>query len=435
MEFPIDVGAIYKGERIRKEDTKVELGGATTPYKAELVQYRTPGTIKDNSITIKGPDIKDMKKVQPFGILIEIAGKNVTPDMEAAIERRIHDFSNRIEGFMHLYQRSHILCRLSTASFQKGFDSLKYLGQILLYLFKKDLPIEKMQVTFMTSEEYVKPFMETARTVYQARDSRRVKDQYGDFYGCTLCQSFAPTHVCIITLERPSLCSLNFSDAQAAAALDGPIFRVEKGELVNPEKFEYSGVNKTVKEKSLETERVWLHTMFGYPHTSCSFFEAIAFYIPEVQGIALVHRDFPGKTVTGVPFVALALRTGGGRQVDGFLGISVAYINSPHFLKTDGGWNRIVWMPQYLKEQVKDAIPKELADKIATEEIYTIDGLKQFLKEKDHPVTRQWEKSEIEKEKPVIEAEELEAIPISENVSIILKNVRIHADKMIIRRK
>ena len=447
-KFPVDIGVVYEGERVRREDMHAEFGGIKVPDKAELVQCRTMGDITDGEVIIKGPDIKDLKEggSYPLGILVEVAGEQVEPDLEAVIERRIHDFSNYVEGFMHVNQRYDIWCRLSKKSYEKGFNSLKYLGQALMKLFKAELPIiEKIQITFMTDEKDIKPFVENARKIYEARDARAralSDDDVEEFYGCVLCQSFAPTHVCIITPDRISLCgAINWFDGRAAARVDpkGPNFKVDKGDFLDKENFEYSGINEVVKEKSLgENERFWLHTMFGYPHTSCGCFEAIAFFIPEVEGIGIAHRDYQGETVIGVPFVTLATQTGGGKQLDGFLGVAIEYMRSPKFFATDGGWDRIVWMPQYIKERVKDAIPDYLFDKIATEEITTsIDELKQFLQEKNHPVVERWVE---EKEEAVVEAEELEVIPVGMGgglggVRLILKNARIHADKMIIRRK
>lgn len=442
-QFPVEIGVVYEGERIRKQDMQVELGGTKVDYKAELVQCRKMDEIEDGKIIIKGRDLQAMEEggQYPLVILVEVAGEQVEKDLEAVIERRIHDFSNYIEGFMHVNQRYDIWCRLSKKSFQKGFNSFTYLGQALIKLFKAELPIiEKIQITILTEEEDVKPFVEEARKIYEARDARARElsdDDVDEFYGCVLCQSFAPTHVCAITPDRISLCgAINWFDGRAAARVDpkGPNFKIEKGELIDKEKFEYTGINEMVKEKSLgENQRFWLHTMFGYPHTSCGCFEAIAFFIPEVEGIGICHRNYRGETVIGVPFSTLATQTGGGKQLDGFLGIAIEYMRSPKFFITDGGWDRIVWMPKFIKEQIKDVIPEHLYDKIATEEITTdVNGLKEFLDQQDHPVKERWV------EEAVVEADELEVIPLDEaftGTRLILKNARIHADKVIIRRK
>ncbi|MGB9756622.1 MAG: acetyl-CoA decarbonylase/synthase complex subunit beta, partial [Candidatus Bathyarchaeales archaeon] len=71
-DIPVDVGVIYEGERIRKEDMYVELGGPKVKEKFELARVKKPEEIEDEKIIIIGPDLKDMEegKTYPFGILI-----------------------------------------------------------------------------------------------------------------------------------------------------------------------------------------------------------------------------------------------------------------------------------------------------------------------------------------------------------------------------
>jgi acetyl-CoA decarbonylase/synthase complex subunit beta len=147
-------------------------------------------------------------------------------------------------------------------------------------------------------------------------------------------------------------------------------------------------------EKSMGAyNRVYLHSAFEYPHTSCGCFQAIWFYIPEVDAFGLVHRDFVGETVTGVPFSGMAADTSGGRQVEGFLGIALEYLRSPKFLQADGGLKRLVWMPAELKERYKDALPEGFEAMIATEEdVKNADELMAFLDKVGHP----WMKGEVE---------------------------------------
>ena len=457
-DIPVDVGVIYEGERIRFKDTQVELGGERVDTKFELARVRDIDQIEDGKIVIIGPDINDMAvgSSNPFGILVEVAGKQLEEGLESVVERRIHAFSNYVEGLMHLNQRYDIWMRLSKKSFQKGFNSFTYLGKVLQRLYKNELPIiEKIQVTFVTDPAKVKEMYAEALKIYETRDAkaRGMKDEEVDkFYGCSLCQSFAPTHVCVITPQRYSNCgSISWFDARATARIDpkGPVYEIDKGELLDPVKGEYSGVNETVKKKSLgEINRVWLYTAFGYPHTSCGCFEAVAFYIPEVEGFGLVNRGYKDVTVNGLPFSTIADSTAGGRQVDGFHGLSVEYLRSPKLLQADDGWNRIVWMPAAIKERVKDYIPKELVDKIATEnDAKTIDDLKKFLEAHAHPVVERWKAKSVEaaavavealaEEKEVPEGApviELPTLPITAGgFKIILKDAKIHAKKVIIR--
>jgi acetyl-CoA decarbonylase/synthase, CODH/ACS complex subunit beta len=455
-DIPVDVGVIYEGERIRRNDMQVELGGPSQKEKFELAKVKPLEEVEDGKITIIGPDIKDLKEggAYPLGILVEAAGANIDQGLEGVIERRIHGYMNYIEGFMHLNQRYDIWIRLGKKSFQKGLNSFEYIGKVLVRLFKSELPIiEKVQITFITDPAKVSELYPEAMQAYETRDAkaRGLKDEDVDkFYGCVLCQSFAPSHVCVITPQRYSNCgAISWFDGRASAQIDpkGPVFAIERGELLNAEKGEFSGVNEAVKKRTLgEVNKVWLYTAFDHPHTSCGCFEAVAFYIPEVDGFGVVNRSFKSVTVNGLPFSTLADSTAGGRQVDGFHGMSIEYMRSTKFLAADGGWTRIVWLPKEIKERVKEFIPKDIVDKIATEEdAQNIDALKAFLKEKGHPVVARWtaeaapaaEEISIEakmEEGAMMPVMTASTLPImAGGFKIILKDARIYANKVIIK--
>jgi len=474
-DIPVDVGVVYEGERIRRKQMHVELGGPKVEAKFEVVKSRSMDEIEDEKITVIGPDLKDFEtgSRHPFGIWIDVAGKEVEEELEGVIERRIHEFCNYIEGFMHLNQRYDIWLRLGTKSFERGLNSFKLIGKVLLRLFKSDLPfIEKIQITFFTDLEKIKEMRKKAMEIYEARDAkaRGLKDEdVKEFYGCNLCQSFAPTHSCIITPQRYANCgAISWFDGRAAARVDpkGPIFKIEQGECIDAFKGEWSGANKSLKENTMgEITRVQLYTSQHkpeqdlYPHTSCGCFEAIAFYIPEVDGMGIVDRGFTERTVNGLPFSTMADATAGGRQVDGFHGLSIEYMRSPKFLQVDGGWNRIVWMPAKVKERVKDFIQKDVVDKIATEnDVNTIDELKSFLERTEHPVVERWKVIPVEAVAAEMEKAEVATTPAEIPVpgtaisaggfqitirgapisaggyQIILKDAKIYAKKVIIRR-
>jgi acetyl-CoA decarbonylase/synthase complex subunit beta len=454
-DIPVDVGVIYEGERIRRKQMQVELGGPSVKEKFELARVKPLDEIEDGKITIIGPDIKDMEegKAYPLGILVEAAGSKLEEALEGVVERRIHGYLNFIEGFMHLNQRYDIWIRLGKNAFQKGLNSFTYIGKVLYKLFKSELPIiEKVQITFITDPTKIKDLYSEALQIYEARDAkaRGLKDEEVDkFYGCVLCQSFAPSHVCVITPQRYSNCgAISWFDGRASAQIDpkGPVFAIERGELLDAEKGEFSGVNEVVKKRTLgDVDKVWLYTAFGYPHTSCGCFEAVAFYIPEVEGFGVVNRSFQGVTVNGLPFSTLADSTAGGRQVDGFHGMSIEYMRSKKFLAADGGWNRVVWLPKEVKERVKDFIPSDVVEKIATEEdVQNTDDLKTFLKEKNHPVVASWTEAKATEEVAPEEAiaEEGGMMPVATagtlpimagGFKIILKDAKIYAKKVIIR--
>lgn len=466
-DIPVDVGIIYEGERIRGREMQVELGGPREEYKFELVQAKELDEIEDEKVTIIGNDLPDIPEGTnvPFGMIIEVGGVEVEKDLEGVIERRLHEYVNFIEGFMHLNQRYDIQMRISKKSYQKGFNSFKIFAKVLFRLYKSEMTfIEKMQITFITDPEKVKEMYPETLEIYEARDAkaRGMSDDDVDvFYGCSLCQSFAPTHLCVITPQRYANCgAISWFDGKATAKVDpkGPIFEIPKGALIDGLTGEYEGVNRIIREKSLgEIERVQLYTGFGYPHTSCGCFEACAFYIPEVDGYGVVHRNYREKTVNGLDFVTISDLTAGGRQVDGFHGLSIEYMRSPKFMQADGGWDRFVWMPEDIIERIKDYMPPEIIPKIATEKnVSSLDDLKTWLRDKNHPIVNTWKPEEEKKPKPAAQQQVMQqqmpmagftvpslelpasmvpmvGLPQGVNVKIILKNVKIKAEKVIIR--
>ncbi|MEM3357232.1 MAG: acetyl-CoA decarbonylase/synthase complex subunit beta, partial [Candidatus Bathyarchaeia archaeon] len=46
-DIPVDVGVIYAGERIRRNDMYVELGGSSVKEKFELARVKKPEEVED----------------------------------------------------------------------------------------------------------------------------------------------------------------------------------------------------------------------------------------------------------------------------------------------------------------------------------------------------------------------------------------------------
>uniref|UniRef100_A0A7J3JQU0 CO-methylating acetyl-CoA synthase n=1 Tax=Ignisphaera aggregans TaxID=334771 RepID=A0A7J3JQU0_9CREN len=423
-DIPVDVGPQYEGQRVRAPEMYVELGGPKVNHKFELFRVRDLNEIEDGEVIVVGPDVGELKEgsSNPYAVIIEAAGSKLEMQAEGVLERRLHEFSNYIQGYMHLNQRYDIWLRISKRSYQKGLNSFKYIGTALYRLFKSAFPvIEKMRIIFVTDPKTVELLYGQALKVYDERDRRALglKDEDVDmFYSCKLCQSFAPTHVCIITPERPSACgAITWLDARVAALIDpkGPIQPVPKGRTVDPFAGEYEGANEVVKKLSSGTiQRIRLYALFEYPPTICGCFEIATFYIPELDAVGLVHRGFAGTTPIGLRFSQVADAVGGGKQVPGFQGIGLLYLRSRKLFQADGGWNRIVWMPSELKQRILDAIPPELRDRIATEKEATdVESLRKFLMEKKHPIVekllaKEAKKEEAREEKPVEKTKEAE---------------------------
>lgn len=411
MEFHVDIGPQYEGETVRKTDLYIEFGGPKVAHKMELVTLKRPEEIENEKVELIGPDINELQPYDeaadtggsyPIAVLVDVAGEELDKDAEAIIERKIHMYTNYTQGWYHMNQRQDAWYRMNKEAAKKGFNSLKELGEIFNFLFTSEMPIiEAIQTTIITEEEKIAKILPQALATYKARDDRALtlRDEDVDtFYGCVLCQSFAPTHVSIITPDRIANCgAINWFDGRAAAKIDpeGPIFAIPKGELMDPIKGEYTGANKVEYERSMGTyDRVYLYSAFEHPHTSCGCFEAIVFYIPEADGFGLVHRDFKGETVIGETFSHMAGDTSGGRQVEGRLGTGLEQLRSPKFIQADGGRRRMVWMPREILDRYKEAFEADgVYDKIATEnEVKTVDDLMPFLDEHQHP----WIMGEVE---------------------------------------
>ncbi|MDD2473284.1 acetyl-CoA decarbonylase/synthase complex subunit alpha/beta [Methanoculleus sp. UBA312] len=403
IPIPMACSPAFEGKSIRKEEMYVEFGGSRTPA-FELLRMRPREEVEDDAVTVVGPDVDDVPEgtALPLAILVDVAGARMKKDYEPVLERRIHNFINYGEGSWHVAQRDLIWVRLSKEAVAKGVK-IRDLGTLLAHKFRMEFPdhIDAVQVTLVTDEQKVTEMLVEARETYAARDERiaGMKDEdVGTFYSCTLCQTFAPNHVCVITPERPALCgAITWLDARIAYEITpaGANQPVEKGEVVDAVYGEFAGVNRFVKKASHgEVDRISLYSMVENPMTACGCFECIAAVVPEVNGILIVNRDYTGDTPLGMTFSTLAGTIGGGAQTPGFIGISKNYILSDRFLQAENGITRVVWMPSSLKEELEDRLREKLAgqgmtdlfEKIADEvSAPTIEDLVAFLERVDHP--------------------------------------------------
>jgi acetyl-CoA synthase len=295
--------------------------------------------------------------------------------------------------------------RVSNEAFAKGFR-LKHLGVLLHAMLHQEFSaiVDKVQVKIYTRKEDVDRLLVQARKVFDERDERisGMSDESVDtFYSCTLCQSFAPNHVCMITAERLGLCgAYSWLDGKASHEINptGPNQPIKKGALLDQRLGQWKGINDFVCEKSNKTiEKVSMYSLMEDPQSSCGCFECIVAVVPEVNGVMVVHRDFAGMTPVGMSFTTLAGSVGGGVQTPGFLGIGKLYIVSRKFLAAEGGLARLVWMPKELKEMLSEKLAKrckelgmaELIDKIADETtVTTAEELIAHLEKVNHPVLK-----------------------------------------------
>ena len=409
MPIPVAYGAAFEGERIRKEQTYLEFGGSRS-QAFEYVTTRELTEIENGKITVVGPDIDQVVpgSALPLGIWVEVAGRKMQADFEPILERQIHHIINGGEGIWHMGQRDINWIRISKAAQEKGF-TIRHIGDMIMVRLVNDYPaiVDKVQITLFTEKDEVDGRLKDVRQVYRARNQRMeslTDDSVDTFYSCLLCQSFAPSHVCVITPERLGLCgAYNWLDGKAAYEIDptGGNQPLMKGECIDPVRGQWENINKYVYANSKQTvEKFNAYSMLEFPMTSCGCFEAIVALLPECNGVMLVNREYLGQTPAGMKFSTLASMAGGGQQTPGFLGIGKAYITSRKFIAAEGGHRRIVWMPSSLKERLREdfeLIGKNLGidnflDMIADETISAdLAGVQEHLKKVNHPALSMWE--------------------------------------------
>ncbi len=404
IPVPITIGPAFEGETIRKGDMYVEFGGGRT--KAfELVQMVGEDEIEDGKIEVIGPEIDDIEEGSklPLGIKVKIYGRKMQKDFEGVLERRIHYFVNYGEGLWHVAQRDLCWLRISKDAVAKGFKFRHY-GELLLAKFKDEFPaiVDRVQVTIITDKDLVAEEAVKARDIYNLRDDRlkSLTDEAVDvMYSCTLCQSFAPNHVCVVAPERVGLCgAVSWLDARASFEIDpvGPNQPIQKEGVIDEQKGAWQSVNEFVYQNTnRNVEEVCLYTFMDRPMTSCGCFEAIMAIVPEANGVMITTREHTGETPSGMTFSSLAGAVGGGVQAPGFMGIGRSYLLSKKFIQADGGLGRLVWMPKELKEFLGDDLRKraeedglgaDFVDKIADESVgTTVEEILPFLEEKGHP--------------------------------------------------
>jgi acetyl-CoA synthase len=402
--IPVAYGPAFEGERIRKEDMFIEFGGNRTPA-FEWVRMREMDEIEDGKVIIVGNNWKERYEQggkMPLGIIVDVAGRKMQKDFESVLERKIHSNINEAQGVWHMGQRDMNWIRINHNAKREGF-ALEHLGIINITMTQNRFKaiVDKVQVTIYTDEADVLRLQEEARSVYRERDHRvagLVDEAVDTFYSCLLCQSFAPSHVCVVSPERLGLCgAFNWLDCKAAFEIDptGGNQPITKGDVLDVKFGRYSGIDEYLKKASGgAVETLNLYTIMENPMTSCGCFECIIAIIPEANGVMIVQRGHTAMTPIGMKFSTLAGSVGGGTQNPGFMGVGRNFIVSKKFLYGDGGIKRIVWMTKNLKESLKEAFDKraaeegvpDLLDKIADETICEdSEKLLEFLTSVGHP--------------------------------------------------
>jgi acetyl-CoA synthase len=403
VPVPVPYGSAFEGEVVRRADMRIEFGGKNSRC-FEYLHMANLEDVVDGKIEIVGPGFDEIpaQGYMDVGFVAKVAGRQMQEDFEPVLERQIHYFVNGASGIQHIGQRDIAWIRISNNAAAKGFN-LEHFGKILHARFHADFGaiVDKVQVTIYTDPEQMQQWLEKARTAYDYRNKRLADltdNRVDEFYSCTLCQSFAPDHVCIVSPERLGLCgAYNWLDCKASFSINptGPNQPIKLGKVVDPKKGYWEGTNSYAKQGSHGVvQEVAVYSIMENPMTACGCFECIVMLIPEANGVMVVSREDTSMTPAGMTFSTLAGIAGGGLQTPGVMGVGKFYLTSPKFISADGGFKRIVWMSTVLKESMATELQAvcaregdpELLGKIADERnATTVDELLAWMEEHNHP--------------------------------------------------
>ena len=284
-EIDLEISPRYMGERIRKDEYFAEFGGpkwfGSIYMLLEVVTDENE--VRDNTIEIIGPDVDEMEEGSsfPMGMQFKIWGSEIQPDYDEFFMRQMCDHLENMEGLMGVNTRNTFWMRVHKRVADRF--TLRKMCQAVIALTKSAYPIaEKMEARMIIGApevggpELIQQILEEEiKPKWDLSDSRRSgieDDDVDNFYSCTLCQGFAPNHVCILTPERMPFCGIiSYKGAQIAMEIDphGYIDELPKGEPISKASGQYQAINEYMYEKTNRTiKRLNLYSTIKYPMTS-----------------------------------------------------------------------------------------------------------------------------------------------------------------------
>ncbi len=331
---------------------------------------------------------------QDVGILVEVAEQGFTDDVALTVEREAIKAIGFLPG-VRGYEREGSLFIESAEGVEINWEQV---AEVVAAQVRLHYPrIEHIAVRVILDDGQcaeLAPVVREYKRQRQAMVDGMSEETAEQFVACTECRPFSLVHTCIVTPDRTPMCAARTYASIKAAALFGcsgdPFKRrgdenlamravFARGAIIDAIRGEYEGANRMYRELTQgKLDRVFLHSVRGFPHTSCGCFQALAFWIEEVQGLGVMGRGSKATAPNGATWDILANRAGG-KQSDGIMGVSVGYIRSRHFLKGDGGIANVVWVDSELLAKIRDTIPA--GQRIATEkDASTIEHLRVFVR-------------------------------------------------------
>ncbi len=404
--LPFNIGEQWSGKTIRNKDMYVEFGGPRVKAAAELIEFNEEDkNLEDGKIELWGPDIDEIDEGASYSFIetIMLSGLNLDKITPAILEGIISHFHDFIEGVMHLNMRNLIWIRIHKSIAKKGIR-IEHLARALMGQLKANFPqIEKIEIKFLIDSaqnpnKTLRILKDDCFYIWEQRNIEALElndDEVDKFYGCTGCKYYCPNHACIITPNNYGTCGvINWKDADISYKLSPKqyFFEIPKGDILNNLYGSYSGINQKISKFTSKTvERINLYSAIKDPQTSCRYFEALIFQIPEVDALGIADYYYKGETPLEINFSTVNKIYNRTNQSPGYRGIALTTFRDKKFMQGDGGWKRIVWMNKNLKERIAKWIPDELKDKIATEEnALSAKKLIEFIDTQDHPLKKEY---------------------------------------------
>jgi acetyl-CoA decarbonylase/synthase complex subunit beta len=331
-----------------------------------------------------------------------VAGPKIDAVTEEVLEQAAAGSLRYLEG-VDVQAGGRLVVGLSEESTATPAQMAETMARALRFHFPKLTRVDVRFIFDQKARAKLRPQVQAYRKKRSRAVGKVTEDSLPEFLLCASCQPFSAEHTCVITPGRPPMCGRLWQEMRAAAYLnvDDPghpyrrrnyplarvLVPVAKGQVLDARRGEYAGVNRAIQKLSGgKIKRVFLHSLFEHPHSSCSCFRNLAFVIPGADGIGVMNRGFAGKTPDGRSWDNLG-NEAAGKQQAGITGVGPLYLRSPNFLQGEGGWDAVVWMPAELKEKLEDVIPA--GARIATEnDAKTLDELRAFLTRKKGKQTK-----------------------------------------------
>jgi len=304
-----------------------------------------------------------------FGVLVDVGDERLDLPLSEYLERCALQIPDYLAG-LRILSASPLQLGLAKGA---QLEPEKLAGAIYAGLRWHFPRLRNVHVSLIFDEDVLAGHRQQVAAFRQERDrliAAQTEESMASFVACIECQTFTHRHVCFITPGRPPMCGRDPGQVRAAAlfgatwhpyrrrGLKAPDLRelVDKGACLDPVRGEYEGVNEAARRLSDgQMQRVFLHSLRDFPHSSCGCFHYLAFEI-EGCGIGVMNRGFPGHAPDGETWDTLANRAGG-KQAPGITGLSAGYLRSPDFLKADGGLASVVWVTTNVMEQIRDVLP------------------------------------------------------------------------------